>query len=63
MTIRFSNQFVPELIQPFWAALQKGEFLTDAAAVAGANRWRGLQWLREAGGIRPRRGRDLKGAV
>jgi IS30 family transposase len=61
MTIRFSNQFVPELIQPFWAALQKGEFLTDAAAVAGANRWRGLQWLREAGGIRPRRGRDLKG--
>src|SRR5450631_301164 len=44
-----------------WAALQKGEFLTDAAAVAGTNRWRALQWLREAGGVRPRRGRDLKG--
>jgi len=23
--------------------------------------WRGLQWVREAGGVRPRRGRDLKG--
>lgn len=36
MTVRFSNQLVPELYQPFWAAWQSGEFLTDAAAVAGA---------------------------
>ena len=61
MTVRFSNQFVAEMVQPFWAAVQAGEFLTDAAAVAGTNRWRGLQWVREAGGVRPRRGRDLKG--
>ncbi len=61
MSVRFSNRMVPELIQPFWAALQAGEFLTDAAAVAGTHRWRGLQWLREAGGVRPRRGRDLTG--
>ena len=61
MTVRFSNQLVPELFQPFWAALQAGEFLTDAAAVVGTHRWRGLRWLREAGGVRPRRGRDLKG--
>jgi IS30 family transposase len=61
MTVRFSNQLVAELIQPFWAAVQRGEFLTDAAAVAGTNRWRGLRWVREAGGVRPRRGRDLKG--
>ncbi len=61
MTVRFSSQLVPELYQPFWAALQAGEFLTDAAAVAGTHRWRGLQWLRGAGGVRPRRGRDLKG--
>ncbi len=61
MTVRFSNQFVAEMIQPFWAAVQRGEFLTDAAAVAGTNRWRGLRWVREAGGVRPRRGRDLKG--
>ena len=61
MTLRFSNQLVAEMVQPFWAAVQRGEFLTDAAAVARTNRWRGLQWVREAGGVRPRRGRDLKG--
>ena len=61
MTVRFSNQLVAEAIQPFWAALQAGEFLTDASALAGTHRHRGLAWLREAGGVRPRRGRDLKG--
>ena len=59
--VRFSNQLVAEAIQPFWAALQAGEFLTDAAALAGTHRHRGLAWVREAGGVRPRRGRDLKG--
>jgi transposase, IS30 family len=57
MAVRFSNQLVAELYQPFWAALQAGEFLIDAAALAGTHRWRGLKWLREAGGVRPRRGR------
>lgn len=61
MTMRFSNQLVAELYQPFWAAWQAGEFLTDAAAVAGTHRHRGLAWLRQAGGVRPRRGRDLQG--
>jgi IS30 family transposase len=61
MSVQFSNRMVPELVQPFWAALQAGEFLTDATAVAGTHRWRGLAWLREAAGVRPRRGRDLKG--
>jgi IS30 family transposase len=61
MTIRFSNKLVAELFQPFWAALQAGEFLTDAAVVAQTHRHRGLAWLREAGGVRPRRGRDLWG--
>jgi hypothetical protein len=59
--VRFSNQLVAEAVQPFWAALQAGEFLTDAAALAGTHRWRGLKWVREAGGVRPRRGRELKG--
>ncbi len=31
MTVRFSNALVAEAIQPFWAALQAGEFFTDAA--------------------------------
>ncbi len=26
MSVRFSNQMVPEVVQPFWAALQRGEF-------------------------------------
>jgi len=33
--VRFSNAQVAEAIQPFWAALQAGEFITDAAAQAG----------------------------
>ena len=61
MTARFSNQLVAELYQPFWAAWQRGEFLTEAAAVAGTYRHRGLAWLRQAGGVRPRRGCDLQG--
>jgi transposase, IS30 family len=52
---------VAELYQPFWAAWQAGEFLTDASALAGTHRKRGLAWLRAAGGVRPRRGRDLQG--
>ena len=31
MSVRFSNQMVPDLIQPFWAAWQSGEFLTDTS--------------------------------
>ncbi len=50
-----------ELYQPFWTAWQAGEFLTDASALAGTHRKRGLAWLRAAGGVRPRRGRDLQG--
>lgn len=61
MTMRFSNRLVAELYQPFWAAWQSGEFLTDAAALAGTYRQRALAWLRQAGGVRPRRGRDLSG--
>src|SRR5665647_1049505 len=61
MTVRFSNQLVAELIQPFWAAWQGGEFMTDASAIAGTHRQRGLAWVRQAGGVRPRRGRGLQG--
>ena len=61
MSVWFSNKLVAELCQPFWAALQAGEFLTDAACLAQTRRHRGLAWLREAGGVRPRRGRDVKG--
>jgi transposase, IS30 family len=57
----FSDRMVPEVVQTFWAAMQRGEFITDAAAQAGTYRKKGARWLVAAGGVRPRRGRDLKG--
>ena len=32
---RFVNAQVPEVVQPFWAARQRGEFIADAAVAAG----------------------------
>jgi IS30 family transposase len=58
---RFSERMVPEVVQRFWAAMARGEFITDAAAEAGTYRKKGTRWLAAAGGVRPRRGRDLKG--
>ena len=58
---RFVNAQVPEVVQPFWAALQRGEFIVDAAVQAGTYRKQGTRWVAACGGIRPRRGRDLKG--
>ena len=58
---RFVNAQVAELVQPFWAALQRGEFITDAAAQVGTYRKQGTRWVATCGGVRPRRGRDLKG--
>ena len=52
---------VAEVYQTFWAAMARGEFITGAAAEAGTYRAKGRRWLRESGGVRPRRGRDLKG--
>jgi IS30 family transposase len=59
--MRFSYRMVPEVYQVFWAAMTRGEFITDAAAEAGTYRKQGTRWLFAAGGVRPRRGRDLKG--
>ena len=59
--VRFSEWMVSEVVQTFWAAMARGEFITDAAAEAGTYRKKGARWLRDAGGVRPRRGRDLKG--
>jgi hypothetical protein len=28
---RFVNAQLPDVVQPFWAALQRGEFIADAA--------------------------------
>ena len=58
---RFSDRMVPEVVQVFWAAMARGEFVTAAAAEVGTYREKGIRWLRAEGGVRPRRGRDLKG--
>jgi IS30 family transposase len=59
--VRFTYRMVPEVYQVFWSGMADGEFITDAAAAAGSYRKQGARWLAEAGGVRPRRGRDLKG--
>ena len=57
----FSERMRPEVVQPFWAALQAGEFITAAAQSVGTYREMGGRWIAAECGIRPRRGRDLKG--
>jgi IS30 family transposase len=58
---RFSDRMIPEMVQAFWAAMARGEFVTAAVAEAGTYREKGTRWLIAENGIRPRRGRDLKG--
>jgi transposase, IS30 family len=58
--MRFSYRMVPEVYQLFWAAMAHGGFIADALE-AGTYRKQGTRWLAAAGGVRPRRGRGLKG--
>jgi transposase, IS30 family len=59
--VRFQNHMIGENVQVFWAALQRGEFISDAAVAAGTYRKQGTRWVMANGGVRPRRGRNLKG--
>jgi hypothetical protein len=34
----FSERMVAEIVQTFWAALQRGEFITEAAELVGTYR-------------------------
>jgi transposase, IS30 family len=61
LVARFSSYMISENVQVFWAALQRGEFITDAAEAAGTYRKQGSRWLIANGGVRPRRGRNLMG--
>ncbi len=42
---RFTDHMVPERVQPFWAALQRDEFINDAALEAGTYRKKGTRWV------------------
>ncbi|MGO4238338.1 IS30 family transposase [Pseudarthrobacter sp. YAF2] len=57
----YSIHLRPDLLQVFWAGMQAGDFITDAVAPINTSRRTGRRVLLEAGGVRPRRGRDLKG--
>ena len=57
----FSERMLPEVMDVFWGALERGETVTDAAKEVGTYREKGVRWIRAEGGIRPRRGRGLKG--
>ena len=59
--VKFNDRMVTDVVQTFWAAMARGEFITGAAAEVGTYRGKGRLWLRESGGVRPRRGRDLLG--
>jgi hypothetical protein len=48
--VMFNTRMRPEVIQPFWAALQAGEFISAAAEGVGTYR------SRAAGGSWPRAG-------
>ena len=58
---RFLTHMVAEDVQVFWAELQRGEFITDAAEAVGTYRKQGARWVVASGGVRPRRGRNLQG--
>ena len=60
-SVLFSELMVPELYQGFWQVLADGGFITEAATAAGTYRQKGRGWIRAVGGVRPRRGRDLRG--
>ena len=59
--VMFNTRMRPEVIQPFWAALQAGGFISTAAEGVGTYRVKGRRWILAESGIRPRRGRHLKG--
>jgi hypothetical protein len=50
-TTVFSERLIAKRVQAFWAALQRDEFITDAAADAGTYRKEGARWLAGAGGV------------
>lgn len=58
---KYSIHFRPDLLQIFWAGMQAGDFITDAVVPINTSRRTGCTVLAAAGGVRPRRGRNLKG--
>ncbi|WP_202614172.1 IS30 family transposase [Marisediminicola antarctica] len=51
----------PDLTQVFWARMRAGGFISEAVELIDTSRRTGRRILVDAGGVRPRRGRALKG--
>lgn len=58
---KYSILLRPDLLQVFWAGMHAGDFITDAVIPINTSRRTGRTVLATAGGVRPRRGRNLKG--
>jgi transposase, IS30 family len=50
LMVRFRTHMISEKVQVFWAALQCGEFISDAAVAAGTYRKQGTRWVIANGG-------------
>jgi len=48
----FTWRMVPQVVQPFWAALQRGEFITGASEGVGTYRKKGARWIVSAPVVR-----------
>ena len=59
--MRYSILVRPDLLQVFWARMQAGDFISEAVELIDTSRRTGRRILVDSGGVRPRRGRDLKG--
>jgi IS30 family transposase len=55
--VSFSERIVTDVVQTFWAARQRGEFITDAAAEAGTYRKKDVLRWAGASGARGGRGK------
>jgi IS30 family transposase len=55
MSIAGVRAFSVEVREPFWAAWSRGVVMKDAASGAGVSHGAAWNWVRAAGGIRPRR--------
>jgi len=53
----------PDLLQQFWQVMVEGGFITNAVAVIDTSRRTCRRVPVAAGGVRPRRGRGLKGPL
>ena len=58
---RYSVLVRPDLVQVFWVRMQAGDFISEAVELIDTSRRTGRRILVDSGGVRPYRGRDLKG--